>query len=265
MPLRSQRLFRLITYRDAEAPHGARDAEWYDDSVQRFLDRFGGTLQFAGRSVLDVGCGTGALCAEAARAGATEVVGTDLPPMDAVIQGAATAFADVADRIRFVETAGDLSELDGRQFDVVVSKDAMEHYDRPAEVVARMAEMVRPGGELAIGFGPLWRSPRGGHLGYMTPVPWAHLVFDESTILRERRRFRPDEHAERWSEVRGGLNQMTLSRFESIMAGVGFEPTYFATNMGGGKGPRVARAASRIPALRELFATSVYSVWRRPA
>ena len=256
MKLRSARLFRAIAYRDATVPHAARSDDWYDDSVQRFLDRFGGKLEFAGRRVLDVGCGTGALCVEAARAGATEVVGVDLPPMATRVDD------DVAGRVRFVETAGDLSELGDEEFDLVISKDAMEHYDDPEAVVRSMAARVRPGGEIAIGFGPLWRSPKGGHLGYMTRVPWAHLIFAEETILRERRRFRPDEHAERWSEVRGGLNQMTLARFEEIMDRVGLECTYFASNMGGGKGPQLARAASRIPPLREYFAASVYSLWR---
>jgi len=43
----------------------------------------------------------------------------------------------------------------------------------------------------------------------MTPLPWAHLLFPESVIMNERKRFRPDENANKFEEVKGGLNKMT--------------------------------------------------------
>lgn len=44
-------------------------------------------------------------------------------------------FPDVADRIEFVSTTGDLSELGGAVFDLVISKDSMEHYASPERFV----------------------------------------------------------------------------------------------------------------------------------
>jgi len=52
------------------------------------------------------------------------------------------------------------------------------------------------GWRIAIGFGPLWKSPYGGHIGYMTRLPWAHLLFSERAIMRERRRFFPNDPVE---------------------------------------------------------------------
>jgi hypothetical protein len=89
---------------------------------------------------------------------------------------------------------------------MILSKDSFEHYDDPEHFITTIAERLNPGGELVIGFGPLWKSPTGGHINYMTPLPWAHLLFSENVIMAERRRFRPQENARRWSEVRGGLN-----------------------------------------------------------
>jgi hypothetical protein len=46
--------------------------------------------------------------------------------------------------------------------------------------------------------------------------PWAHLVFSEKALIRWRSDLRRDG-ATRFSEVEGGLNQMTISRFEKLL------------------------------------------------
>ena len=140
----------------------------------------------------------------------------------------------------------------------------MEHFLDPRAVVAEMIRRVAPRGELAIGFGPLWRSPWGGHIDFMTRVPWAHLVFSEKTILAERQRFRPDEHPTRWSEIEGGLNQMTLKRFTDIMSATGLDQVVLATNVSDNRGVKVLKACSRFKPLTELTTVSVYGIWRRP-
>jgi hypothetical protein len=83
--------------------------------------------------------------------------------------------------------------------------------------------------------------------------------------MAERRRYRPDDPAETFGEVRGGLNKMTLVRFRQIMAATGFECLYFETNRGEHPATRAMRPLSRVPALREYLTTNVYSVWRKPA
>lgn len=262
----SRWLFHRITVKVPERAAAAqgRDEEGDDSSVEQFVGRFGGNLTFAGKSVLDVGCGMGALAAEAARQGASEVVGIDLE-LETAKEQIERRHADVAARIELVTTAGDLEELAGRSFDLVISKDAMEHYPDPEGFVPRMTALVAPGGELAIGFSPLWKSPKGGHIYYMTRVPWAHLMFSERTIMAERKRFRPDEDAESFAEVRGGLNKMTYGRFRRLMAATGFEPIYFETNVGDSRAVKAMRALAKVRPLREYFTQSVYSIWRNPA
>ena len=262
----SRWLFHQITDKDYEYTPvaGSRDAAGDDSSVEQFIARFDGNLTFAGKSVLDVGCGTGSLAAEAARQGASEVVGIDLE-LEAAKQQLGQRYADVAAKIELVTTAGDLEEIAGRSFDLVISKDAMEHYPDPERFVPKIAALVAPGGELAVGFSPLWKSPRGGHIYYMTKLPWAHLIFSEETIMAERRRFRPDEDANSFAEVRGGLNKMTYARFRRLMAATGFEPVYFATNVGDSRAVKAMRQLAKLRPLREYFTQSVYSIWRKPA
>jgi hypothetical protein len=55
----------------------------------------------------------------------------------------------------------------------------------------------------------------GGHL--FSVFPWAHLIFSEQALIRWRSDFKSDG-ATRFSEVAGGLNQMTIRRFERLIA-----------------------------------------------
>ena len=98
----------------------------------------------------------------------------------------------------------------------------------------------------------------------MTPIPWVHLLFPEDVIMAERRRFRPDEDAERFEDIRGGLNRMTLERFRTIMASSGLECVMFETNVSDHPAVRVMRMLRRLPPLREYCTVNVYSIWRNP-
>jgi hypothetical protein len=84
-------------------------------------------------------------------------------------------------------------------------------------------------------------------------------------IMAERRRFHPQENARRCEEIRGGLNRMTLDRFEGIMATTGLERRYFATNVSENRVVRGMKLAAAIPPLREYFTANVYSIWQMPS
>ena len=53
--------------------------------------------------------------------------------------------------------------------------------------------------------------------GSGTTFPWSHLVFTERALIRWRSDFKTDG-ATRFREVEGGLNQMTIHRFERLLA-----------------------------------------------
>jgi SAM-dependent methyltransferase len=256
-----------LCWRRAEPPR-YDDARFFDrfnnydvDSTTRFFERFGARIDVRGRSVLEVGCGRGATCIEAARRGARRVVGIDLQiaPQTRELANDPT----LEGRVEFLTTDGSLKELGDERFDVILSKDSFEHYANPESLIRRIAELLDERGVLAIGFGPLWKSPQGGHLEFMTPVPWVHLLFPEDAVLAERRRFRPAEEATSYADVRGGLNKMTLARFRRILESSGLECLSFATNVSDHPAVRVMRVFCRVRGLREYFTTNVYGVWQR--
>lgn len=262
---------RILSRRRPEPPEAGLEAAFERGFAEtdRFLARIPGSPDLTGRRVLDYGCGLGASCVRAAQLGAAEVLGVDVQPLDWARERVARGFPDLAGRIGFREIAGD-GEIGPGSFDAILSKNTFEHVADPEAYVATAAAHLAPGGLLAIGFAPLWKAPNGGHLEFMTPLPWAHLIFPERIVLAERRRFRPDESPTRYEEVLGGLNRMTLERFGAVMESSGLEPLGCVVNSGdGASAPRRAvlrsmSALGRLAPLREYMSMSVHGLWRKP-
>lgn len=161
-----------------------------------------------GKVVIDFGCGTGADAIEIARAGARHVIGIDILENYLKIARENAAEAGVQDICTFTTSTNELA-------DVVISVDAFEHFEDPADILCRMNALLQPDAEVNISFGPTWYHPLGGHL--FSVFPWAHLVFNEEALLRWRATFKSDG-ARRFRDVAGGLNQMTIARFERLVA-----------------------------------------------
>jgi SAM-dependent methyltransferase len=167
----------------------------------------------AGKVVIDFGCGTGGDAIEMAQRGALEVIGVDIQEhFLATARSHATA-AGVGERCTFVR-------MPDTRADVIVSVDAFEHFAEPAAVLETMRSMLKPTGRVITSFGPTWYHPLGGHL--FSVFPWAHLVFTEKALIRWRSDFKTDG-ATRFHEVAGGLNGMTIGRFERIVAASPFQ------------------------------------------
>jgi SAM-dependent methyltransferase len=164
--------------------------------------------RIAGKIVIDFGCGEGADTIEMAAKGALRVIGIDM--REDVLETARkkAIAAGVQDNCSFATRTNDLA-------DIVVSMDAFEHFADPAEILRIMNNLLRPQGEVLVSFGPTWYHPLGGHL--FSVFPWAHLIFSEKALIRWRSTFKTDG-ATKFSEVAGGLNQMTVAKFERLIA-----------------------------------------------
>jgi SAM-dependent methyltransferase len=240
------------------------EATWWEEHLQadeRFFQRLP-DLRVEGRSVLDYGCGGGHTCVLMAQRGARRVLGVDREPVDFADSQVEELYPELADRIdvRQISAASDIGD---ELFDLVLSKNTFEHVDDPDRYVAEMVSLLAPGGQLVIGFGALWKSPYGGHLQHMTKVPWAHLMIPEQVVLRERRRYRPNEDPACYEEVKGGLNRMTLAKFRETMERSGLEPRYLEMNRNDRAIARALNLAARVPGMKEYLTFSIHSVWGR--
>ena len=171
-----------------------------------FLDELNGT------TVTDFGCGHGHQALEMARAGA-QVIGLDI--RETVLEQARehARAAGLSSCCMFTQSTGTLS-------DFVISIDAFEHFDDPAGILDQIYSLLKPGGSLVATFGPTWYHPRGGHL--LSVFPWAHLIFSEKALMRWRANFRSDG-ATRFGDAEGGLNQMTIRRFHTLVRNSRFD------------------------------------------
>jgi SAM-dependent methyltransferase len=162
--------------------------------------------QVAGKVVLDFGCGHGQEAIEVARHGAKHVVGLDIQEKNLMIARARQAAAGISN-CTFAQ------HFDSKA-DVILSIDSFEHFGHPDQILKEMARLLKPDGKVVVSFGPPWYHPKGGHFPLFV---WAHLLLTEKSLMTWRSKYKPDG-AKRFHEVAGGLNQMSVRKFERLLA-----------------------------------------------
>jgi 2-polyprenyl-3-methyl-5-hydroxy-6-metoxy-1,4-benzoquinol methylase len=213
-------------------------------TIPDFLSRI------AGQTVLDFGCGHGWQALALARAGAQSVTGVDIRLANALKNLSKHPTPNVA----FLEKVPA-----NCTFDVTLSCSSFEHFSDPEEILALMQQYTRSGGLLIISFAEPWLSPYGSHMFGITRFPWVNVLFSEQTVMKVRAKYRHDG-ARHYEEVEGGLNRMTLARFERIIRNSGlhieFLKYYPTKNL-----PVVAH----VPLVREFLVSSAGCILRKPA
>lgn len=109
-------------------------------------ERFAITMEQAepiqGKTVLDVGCGSGRYSVEFALRGAAAVVGVDYASNMLALAAQYAAAKGVADRCRFVNGDFTSASIDDK-YDVVLAIGVFDYQDKPGEFLRRMAERSR--------------------------------------------------------------------------------------------------------------------------
>ena len=196
-----------------------------------------------GRTVLDYGCGHGHQAVAMKEAGAASVVGYDqYPKWDTNTS---------VDGVRFTST------LPTERFDVVLSCSTFEHFAKPDKELAVMRELTKE--RLIITWAESWYSHSGSHMNFFARVPWVNLWFKESTVMQVRSLYRSDG-ATRYEDCGngGGVNRMTIARFERIIraSGMHVEMLQHRPTLG-------LPLVTTIPIVRELLTSASACVLRR--
>jgi len=131
----------------------------------------GGVKLGAGVSVLDLGCGHGVFGSELAKLGCAVTFSDDHNWLLPELKNAPFQPFNI-DRDDFAALG---------QYDLVVCSNVLEHLPRPADFIARMHTLLKPGGKFYLSWTP-WLSPWGGHefspLHYLG-VTRGHLLHDK--------------------------------------------------------------------------------------
>jgi len=164
--------------------------------------------EVADKVVIDFGCGEGSEVIEIAQHGARKVIGLDIQENLLEIGRKRAVQQGLSEKCFFERETNEKADL-------ITALDSFEHFNDPASILATMSQLLKPSGCVLAAFGPTWYHPLGGHP--FSVFPWAHLIFTEKALIRWRSDFKTDG-ATRFCEVKGGLNQMSIARFEKIVA-----------------------------------------------
>ncbi len=115
---------------------------------------------FAGKKILDVGCGSGRFCIAFAQNGAEKVIGIDFAPAMIEIADKIATEAGVSDKCEFVVGGfpDAIDESDG-PFDACTGNGFFDYVEHPVPIITRMRELTR--GKLILSFPKAveWRIP----------------------------------------------------------------------------------------------------------
>ena len=126
------------------------DAERIDQAVSG-LERLAGTGGLAGKSFLDIGCGSGLHSLSALRLGAARVVAVDLDPHSvATTKQVLSQYAPEKQWEVREQSVFDLDPQQLGQFDVVYAWGSLHHTGAMYDAWRRAAQLVAPGGILIV-------------------------------------------------------------------------------------------------------------------
>ena len=204
--------------------------------IEAFWSRMPGNPKFEGKKILDFGSGLGSLCFDLVSKGAFEVIGLDKDNDSINYSNKLIKKYFEGGNLKF--TSDHLTKLPNNYFDMIVSKDTFEHVKNLPVVMKELVKKLKVGGEMYLGYGPLWNSPFGDHglAKYSIPIklPWLHLLLGEIKIIENFNLFidkNSNEIVPRHLDyLESYLNKMSLREHKKILANSGLEIVNFKIN-----------------------------------
>ena len=208
------------------------------DTIRLYMGHFTKEEMFAGKEVLDMGCGAAGKSLYYVSLGAKHVTGVDVVAHYQKEAEDLAAELGFSGRFSFVcASAYALPFADG-SYDTVIMNDFMEHVDDPARALQEALRLVRPGGRIYINFPPYYH-PTGAHLSDAINIPWVQLFYSDAELIKAYKvlihglpdekerlalRFYTDENG---VERIGYINKMTLKKFKGILKSLHLTPYYY--------------------------------------
>ncbi|WP_108787714.1 methyltransferase domain-containing protein [Erythrobacter sp. Alg231-14] len=227
-----------------------RHADFLRDRFPEFWARFRGMPDVAGKRVLDFGCGRGGMIQRLMEAGAESGFGIDLNP--SYIEFANSKVASQWPRAEFA--CADIRKAAPEPADIVVSSNVMEHVMSLPDTLAAVVNAAKPGGELYIGFSPLWHSPFGHHHLIASRMPWAHLPRNNRAFLD---RLRDDDNNTPDSIEEMGFNGATPTDFRAALAGLPVEVISARRNIAASPIKSIAMKAMLLPSFIPFIGSKI--------
>jgi SAM-dependent methyltransferase len=230
----------LVRFRGAKSGTTPNTGDTFEDYFSWQYD--GSALKFSlypgfepkGKTVLEIGCGTGGRTAYLASMGTARLVGIDINANEIKIarELCAKLKPHLADKVEYL-VCKEAELLDIGLFDYVLLVDSMEHVVSPPGILRIAHQYLRPGGSCyfnTVG----WYHPAGSHV-QSSLIPWVNVLFSDETIINVIRwqisrpeyvptRFDSNPPVERWRGIynlrdRPGehLNKITIREIKKLV------------------------------------------------
>ena len=269
------KLFKLPVYPFNLNNEGKKTyAQWqYEkgmDTIKFYLKHSTVDEMFKDKVVLDIGCGAGGKTVFYASKGVEKIVGIEiLDKYRKEAESLATEY-NLKDKFEFV--AGDAANMpfENEMFDTIIMNDAMEHVDKPEEVLEECYRILKKDGKLYLNFPP-YNHPYGAHLSDAVGIPWVHVFFSEKTLIRtykelvknlpdgkERIDFRISRK-EDGTEYFSYINKMSIKRANRILNNSSFKIEYYSEE------PlrSIFKYPAKMPFLKEFLVKMVVCVLKK--
>ena len=228
---------------------------------KKFWKRLGEKPDFENKSILDFGCGHGALCIDIAKSGAGLVTGIDLSKslLKFAKENLSSNFNSLSEKIVF-EEKDLLKDHFNETFDIIVTKDTFEHSLNLPEILNKFYDLLNDNGKVYIGFGPLYNSFNGDHGRTQLKLPWMHVILSEERIVNRYNK-KNSNKIKRIEDL--GLSKYSLKDYKRIFKESKFEIDYFITNQSDHPFGKSLNIFSKINFLKEYFTYNIYCILKK--
>lgn len=142
-----------------------------------------------GKRILIAGCGSGKDVLSWAIYSPKEIIAVDLFEYSAEWQEVKRQVQDLALNVDIKFVVADLERLDkfqDQEFDFVVSDAVFEHIQNLPVVLSQLHRVLKQGGLLYAGFGPLWYTHGGDHVSGYDSLQngFSHLIMDQDSYSK---------------------------------------------------------------------------------
>jgi ubiquinone/menaquinone biosynthesis C-methylase UbiE len=205
-------------------------AEWEFGQSKRlnnyYLPEIDLLKEIQGKTILDIGAGSGGKTTFYALNGARRVTGIDMEE-GFITQARGFASSKNARDIDFIVANAEEMPFQDASFDMCVMNDVFEHLSKPEVVLREVNRVLKPHGKVFINSPPYFH-PYGAHLTDLIGIPYVHLLFPEPVLINAYKKLALEtKSAEKRINLRFGvvenreqityINKMTITRFEEIV------------------------------------------------
>jgi ubiquinone/menaquinone biosynthesis C-methylase UbiE len=209
-------------------------AEWEFEQSKRlnryYLPEIDLLKEIQGKTILDIGAGSGGKTTFYALNGAKRLTGIDTEE-GFIMQARDFASSKNARNIDFIVANAEAMPFQNASFDMCVMNDVFEHLSKPEVVLQEVNRVLKPHGKVFINSPPYFH-PYGAHLTDVIGIPYVHLLFPEPVLINAYKKLALEtKSAEKRINLRFGIvdnreqityiNKMTITRFEEILRNQG--------------------------------------------